>query len=51
VPEPVRSLALEGVSYRSLMDVDPRTELVLATRAEESSPAVRRVADLVRAAP
>jgi DNA-binding transcriptional LysR family regulator len=51
VPDPVRSLALAGVIYRSLSDVDPRTELVLATRSGEASPAVRRVADLVQAAP
>jgi DNA-binding transcriptional LysR family regulator len=47
VPEPVRSLALEGVEYRRLSDVDQRTELTLLTRREDPSPAVRAVANLV----
>ena len=47
VPEPVRSLALEGVVYRSLSDVDQRTDLVLVTRVDEPSPAARAVARLV----
>lgn len=47
VPAPVRSLAVEGVVYRDLADVDHRTELVLATRADEASAAVARVAEMV----
>lgn len=43
VPEPVRSLALEGVVYRELADLQQRTELVLATRTDEESPTVRQV--------
>ena len=49
VPEPVRSLALEGVAFRPLSDVEHRTELVLGTRTEETSPAVRGVAALIGA--
>ncbi|MFP5252560.1 MAG: LysR family transcriptional regulator [Actinomycetes bacterium] len=49
VPEPVRSLALEGVVFRPLSDVDQRTDLVLATRADETSATVLRVAGLVEA--
>ena len=47
VPEPVRSLALDGVTYASLTDLDARTELVLATRSEALSPTVQHVADLM----
>lgn len=47
VPEPVRSLALDGVAFRPLSDVDQRTDLVLATRADETSTTVLRVAGLV----
>ena len=46
VPEPVRSLALDGVAYVELNDA-VSVELALATRAGETSPAVRRVADIV----
>lgn len=46
VPEPVRSLGLDGVSYVSLTDA-PTIDLVLATRARDDSPAVRRVAEIV----
>jgi DNA-binding transcriptional LysR family regulator len=46
VPEPVRSLGLDGVVYVPLAD-PPTVDLVLATRAGEDAPAVRRVADLV----
>lgn len=46
VPEPVRSLGLEGVAYVSLTDA-PTVDLALATRADESSPAVLRVAEIV----
>lgn len=46
VPEPVRSLGLDGVSYVSLTDA-PTVDLALATRAGESSPAVLRVAGIV----
>ncbi|HEX7740415.1 MAG TPA: LysR family transcriptional regulator [Marmoricola sp.] len=51
VPEPVRSLGLEGVSYVALSK-PPTIDLALATPAEATSPPVRRVAavveDLVR---
>jgi DNA-binding transcriptional LysR family regulator len=46
VPEPVRSLALDGVAYVRL--ADPITvDLAIATRARESSPAVREVAEII----
>jgi DNA-binding transcriptional LysR family regulator len=48
VPEPVRSLGLDGVSYVALTD-PPSVNLALATRADDHSPAVRRVAELVAA--
>ena len=48
VPEPVRSLGLAGVAYVSLAD-PPTVDLALATRADDHSPAVRRVAALVAA--
>jgi DNA-binding transcriptional LysR family regulator len=47
VPAPVRSLGLDGVAYVSLSD-PPSVNLALATRADDHSPAVRRVAELVR---
>lgn len=47
VPEPVRSLALAGVVFRELADVHLTSELVVATRVQESSPAVARVVDLL----
>jgi DNA-binding transcriptional LysR family regulator len=48
VPEPVRRLALDGVAYVELES--PATiELALATRAGETSPAIRRVAEIVAA--
>jgi DNA-binding transcriptional LysR family regulator len=50
VPEPVRSLALDGVAFRPLSDVDQRTELVLATRADELSPTVTSVVNVIAAA-
>ena len=50
VPAPVRSLAVRGVSYHPLADVDARVELVLGTRPEEVPAAVEHVVDLVRAA-
>ncbi|MEV6350575.1 LysR substrate-binding domain-containing protein [Actinoplanes sp. NPDC051851] len=46
VPSPVRSLALKGVSYVPLTSA-PAVELALATRAGESSPAIRQVAEIV----
>ncbi len=49
VPEPVRSLALEGVVFRPLADVEQRTDLVVATRADETSATVLQVARLVEA--
>ena len=49
VPEPVRSLALEGVVFRPLTDVDQTTDLALATRAGELSATVARVVDVIEA--
>lgn len=46
VPEPVRSLGLEGVSYVALSD-PPTIDLALATRADASA-VVRRVVTVVR---
>ncbi|MFF5290083.1 LysR family transcriptional regulator [Paractinoplanes globisporus] len=46
VPEPVRSLALDGVAYVSL-NAPATVELALATRSAETSPAIRRVAEIV----
>ena len=48
VPEPVRSLRLDGVSYVALTAA-PTVGLALATRAGERSPAVRRVAEIIEA--
>src|SRR6478736_5471805 len=45
VPEPVRTLGLEGVSYVALTDA-PTIDLALATRAD-ASPAARQVAEIV----
>lgn len=45
VPEPVRSLGLEGVSYVALTDA-PTIDLALASRAD-ASPAARQVAEIV----
>ncbi len=47
VPEPVRSLRLDGVTYVDLADA-PTIDLALASRTAERSPAVLRVADVVR---
>lgn len=49
VPEPVRALALFGVVFRPLSDVDQRTGLVLAIRADEISATVLQVVGLVEA--
>ena len=46
VPEPVRSLGLDGVAYVALTDA-PTIDLALATRTADDSPAVRRVAEIV----
>lgn len=46
VPEPVRSLGLEGVSYVGLVE-PPTIDLALAGRRDESSPAVRNVAAII----
>ncbi|MEU4689197.1 LysR family transcriptional regulator [Actinoplanes sp. NPDC023714] len=46
VPEPVRSLALEGVAYLELTD-PPTVDLAMATRTGETSPAVARVAEII----
>ncbi len=48
VPEPVRSLGLEGVAYVALTD-PPTVDLALAGRAAESSPVVARVAAIIDA--
>jgi DNA-binding transcriptional LysR family regulator len=48
VPEPVRSLGLDGVAYVALTDA-PTVDLALGTRAGDDAPAVRRVAELVAA--
>ena len=45
VPEPVRSLGLEGVSYVALTDA-PTVDLALAARPD-ASPAAQRVAAIV----
>ena len=47
VPEPVRSLAIEGVAFLPLSDVDYQTELVLATRSADIGAAVLRVANVI----
>lgn len=47
VPEPVRSLRLDGVTYVDLAGA-PTIDLALALRSTERSPAVLRVADVVR---
>ena len=49
VPEPVRSLALEGVAFRPLSDVDQVTELALATRAHDLPATVAHVVDVITA--
>lgn len=46
VPEPVRSLGLDGVSYVALTR-PPTIDLALATRSGETGPAVLRVAGIV----
>ncbi|MEU4236141.1 LysR substrate-binding domain-containing protein [Actinoplanes sp. NPDC026619] len=46
VPEPVRSLALAGVAYVELTGA-VTVGLAIATRAGETSPAVRRVAEII----
>lgn len=47
VPEPVRSLALDGVVYRPLADVDPVTTLDIAMRAVDQPAAVTGVAAVI----
>lgn len=47
VPEPVRSLSLDGVVYRPLTDVDQVTTLDLTTRAGDQSAAVAEVAAVI----
>lgn len=46
VPEPVRSLAVDGATYVPLVD-DETVELALASRADADSAAVERVARIV----
>jgi hypothetical protein len=46
VPEPVRSLGLEGVTYVALTAPDT-AELALAHRAGDLSPAAARVAGII----
>ncbi|BAL89484.1 putative LysR-family transcriptional regulator [Actinoplanes missouriensis 431] len=48
VPEPVRSLTLDGVTYAELAD-PPVVDLAIATRAGDTSPAIRQVAEIVTA--
>lgn len=50
VPEPVRSLALDGVAFRALSDVEAPIDLVLAMRAGLPSATVLHVAEAVAAA-
>lgn len=50
VPEPVRSLALHGVAFRALSDVEAHIDLILATRAGLPSGTVAHVAEAVVAA-
>lgn len=50
VPEPVRSLALDGVAFRALSDVEAPIDLVLAMRAGLPSATVLHVAEVVAAA-
>jgi DNA-binding transcriptional LysR family regulator len=47
VPEPVRSLGLDGVAYVALTD-PPSVDLVLATRSGDESPAVAQVGAVIR---
>ena len=49
VPEPVQSLALEGVAYLPLADVAQRTDLAVAHGSREQPPAVMRVIELIEA--
>jgi DNA-binding transcriptional LysR family regulator len=46
VPDPVRSLKLDGVAYVELTGA-ATVDLALATRNGEANPAIRRVADIV----
>lgn len=47
VPEPVRALAVPGVAYRRISDVEQVTELALATSSEDVSATVGSVLDVV----
>jgi len=47
VPEPVRALALEGVVFRELSDVQATTALVVASQAGTHSPTAARVVELI----
>ena len=47
VPEPVRSLALDGVVYRPLADVEQVTTLDLATRGVDQPAAIAEVAAVI----
>ncbi len=47
VPESVRSLTLDGVAYRGLSDVRPRTDLLLAARTGGATPATRSVREVI----
>ena len=49
VPESVRSLGLGGVAYVPLSRPAATVDLVMATRAGETSPGVRRVTEIIRA--
>ena len=49
VPRSVQHLRITGATYRPLTGAVPSVELALATRRDDTSPAVRRVVDLVSA--
>jgi DNA-binding transcriptional LysR family regulator len=49
VPEPVTALALRGVVYLPLSDIDAATELAVAYLADRTEPHLRRAIDVVRA--
>ncbi|GAA2589230.1 LysR substrate-binding domain-containing protein [Winogradskya consettensis] len=49
VPASVRSLGIDGVAYVPLLQRSATVDLVMATRSAETSPGVRRVAQLIAA--
>jgi len=48
VPEPVTALALEGVTYRPLVQPTASVELAVAHRADRAEPHLLRTAELIR---